>query len=119
MKEYLYIPESFKKLNTEEINKICNGCGAKEGINVPDTFYGLSITEACDIHDYMYHMGKTIKDKEEADRVFLNNLLRIVNKESKCCVLKFLRRRRAKKYYLAVKILGGPAYWDNKIKPEK
>ncbi len=46
----LYAPKSYWNLTEEEKSKICNGCGAKDGIKVPDTIYGLSIKIACDIH---------------------------------------------------------------------
>jgi hypothetical protein len=76
--------------------------------------YGLSITEAANIHDYMYYVGMTLEDKREADRVFLNNMIRIIEANSKFWVLEFLRKRRAKKYYLAVDWFGGPAFWSGK-----
>lgn len=93
-------------------------CGAGNGIGeklVPETIWGLKITPACQIHDQMYAKGKTQSDKEEADRVFLNNLLRIIDGNSNK-VMRWLRSRRAYKYYEAVRDLGGPAYWNSKNK---
>lgn len=63
----------------------------------------------------MYHVGQTVADKEEADRVFLNNLLRLI--EAGSGWLKMLRRRRALDYYQAVVAFGGPAYWAGKNSP--
>ena len=57
---------------------------------------------------------KTIADKEEADRVFLNNMLRIIEAKTKFGLLKPLRNRRALKYYEAVKYFGGRSFWKNK-----
>ncbi len=97
----------------EELLFICNGCGAANSKFdfVPDTMWGMSIKPACNIHDFDYHIGKTIEDKQRADRRFLNNLLRLINR-GKSKILKLLRRRRALKYYDAVDLMGGPAFWQ-------
>lgn len=110
----LYAPEGY--WTATDRDQICNGCGTKGlgGVLVPDTLYGLSITEACNIHDWMYAYGETHADKEEADRVFLNNMVRIIHHGTKYRWLKAVRLRRARKYYLAVKYAGGPAYWAGK-----
>lgn len=112
----LYAPVSFIQADPEMIRLEVNGCGTDgwKGQLVPETFYGLNISEACNIHDWMYLLGKTIADKEEADRVFLNNLLRLIDDRTRWCWLKWLRRRRALKYYQAVKHFGGPAFWAEK-----
>lgn len=109
----LFEPESYSLATCEEKQQICNGCGAANSKFdfVPDKIYGLLITPACNIHDWMYHKGKTIEDKEQADRVFLNNMLRIIEASK---YFKGLKRRRALKYYEAVTCLGGPAYWSGK-----
>ena len=111
----LYEPPSFTKASCAERKKVCNGCGAANAKFdfIPDSIYGLKITQACNRHDWMYHVGATLEDKEEADRVFLNNLLRLIEARSNR-FLKPLRRRRALKYYEAVVVFGGPAYWSGK-----
>ena len=116
----LFAPESYWKAPASLVKEVCNGCGTKGlgGWLVPETLYGLSITEACQIHDWMYWEGKTIFDKQSADRAFLNNMLRIIENES-IGILKQLRRGRAIKYYGAVVDFGGPAFWKNKNKPEE
>ena len=113
----LYAPKNYWTLSPEDHAMICNGCGAANAKFdfVPDTIYGLGVNPACNIHDYMYLMGETIDDKKEADRVFLNNLLRLI--DHKGGWRRFLRRRRALKYYNAVVELGGPAFWDGKNAP--
>ena len=64
----IYAPITYWELSPEEKKEICNGCGAKDGLKVPDTFWGLNMEEACNIHDYMYSTGKTHYDKLFADR---------------------------------------------------
>jgi hypothetical protein len=110
----LYQPHSLQSASLEEKLAVCNGCGsAKAKFDfVPDTVYGLSINPACNIHDWMYAKGKTNEDKLEADRVFLHNMLRLIEKKGGC--LKSLRRRRAWKYYKAVQMFGGTAFWEDK-----
>lgn len=94
----------------------CNGCGAANGLSrffVPNTLYGLSVKEACDIHDYCYAVGTTGASKEAADEMFLVNMLTLIQEGS--CWLRWLRERRAFKYYYAVKLFGYSAFWNNKV----
>lgn len=109
----LFAPKEYRKLCKEAKSEICNGCGAKGGISFPSTFYGLDMSESCNIHDFMYYQGTTNQDKEQSDRVFLNNMLRIIEARS-VWFLKPFRRNRARVYYLAVKHFGGPAFWADK-----
>lgn len=109
----LFIPSGYLELTFLQKKQICNGMGAKDSALsalIPNTMYGLDVTEAGNIHDYMYYVGHTIQDKQEADRIFLNNLLRIINNYGGW--LAFLRRRRALKYYEAVLYFGGPSFWE-------
>jgi len=110
----LYAPESYRKASAELVKEIVNGCGSSKAKFdfVPDTILGLSVKEACNIHDWMYSFGSNLADKEQADRVMLNNCLRIIN--TKGGVLMRWRRVRAKEYHLSVKYFGGPAYWEGK-----
>lgn len=112
----LFAPEAYQRLSPSQKEKICNGCGSKGGLNVPDTMYGLDMSEPCQIHDFMYHVGKTNADKEEADRTFLNNMNRVIEARS-WRFLKPLRYARAKEYYIAVKYFGGSAFWKGKNNP--
>jgi len=105
----LLAPGSFWAATDEERACVCNGAGPRGyGWAVPDTIWGLSITAAADIHDWMYNEGRTRADKDQADQVFLTNLTNLVNQAAWC--LRWLRNRRAKKYYLAVKIFGWGAF---------
>lgn len=112
-------PEGYDKLSPEEKARICNGCGAAGQTDyIPDTIYGLRITEACNIHDYMYYLGDTWQEKEDADRIFLINLLRIIDSIPKkgiwSRIVRRLRKLRALSYYNAVVHFGGLAFWANK-----
>lgn len=109
----LYGPETYWA--TEDRDKECNGCGPEGliGAVIPDTIYGLSITPACNIHDWMYMHGATIADKEEADRVFFNNMLRIIDSRPGR-IMQWLRSRRSMLYYRAVRDFGGPWFWQGK-----
>jgi len=112
----LFAPMAYWNTSRVARAEICNGCGpGKLGdFLVPDTLWGLCVTPACNIHDWMYAMGETIEDKKVADRTFLNNLLRIVDANTRFWPLRKLRRLRAYTYYRAVKYGGGPAYWAGK-----
>jgi len=77
--------------------------------------WGLDVSEACNIHDWMYSEGKTVDDKRKADWTFLDNLGRLIHNAGGWPVLRWLRRRRAYDYYLAVKNFGGPAFWKDKM----
>ena len=37
----IYAPITYWELSPEEKKEICNGCGAKDGLKVPDTFLGI------------------------------------------------------------------------------
>ena len=112
----LFAPESYWKLTAQQKKDACNGCGTKGivGHIIPDSLYGLSIKEACNIHDWMYRTGATVADKDEADRVFLNNMLRLVDDGSDNWFTRWVRSRAAVKYYYAVRDCGGPAFWQGK-----
>lgn len=114
----LFAPAGFLCRSANELLLICNGCGAADSwFRPPKTIYGTLIVYACIIHDYMYETGNTIEDKEEADRVFLNNMNRLITQDKhKWYKPTFLQRRRAKKYYYAVKEFGGEAFWQGKLK---
>ena len=116
----LYAPPKYWQLPESTRREIVNGCGPRNIIGdlVPDSVWGLSITEGCNIHDYMYRIGETEADKDEADKVFLNNMIRIVEARTRCRLLKRLRLWRVQIYYHAVANFGGPAFWSGKNAPE-
>lgn len=116
----LFAPAEYWELTPRQRRQLCNGCGTRGFVGwvVPDTLWGLRVTPACDIHDFMYATGgPCVADKEAADRVFLNNLLRLIDAGSRFVILKKLRSIRAYVYYFAVSFGGGPAYWAGKNAP--
>ncbi len=113
----VFAPAAFLTATVDELDGICNGCGAAGAKFdfIPDKIYGTDISAACHIHDFMYHYGRSVEDKEEADRIFLNNLIRIIEKDKhKWYKPTALQRRRALKYYEAVTYFGGAAFWAGK-----
>ena len=105
---------AYKALRPEEKALICNGCGAANAKFdfVPDRIYGLPIGPACEVHDFDYHVGTKEADRLTADLRLLANVLRLIN--AKGGWLRWLRRRRAYKYYEAVREGGGRAFWAGK-----
>jgi len=105
----LYAPNSFYNLSDSAILESTGGCGpGKAGdLIVPDTAWGLNLKRACRIHDHMYSDLCTAT-KKAGDRVFLNNMRRLIIHGSKIKWLIPARLRRAKLYFLTVKY-GGKA----------
>lgn len=96
----LYAPADYMRLTGLQRQAICNGCGAKGwGVLVPDRLLGASVRECCNIHDFMYSRGSDITDKDAADRVFLNNMLRVIDHGHPW--LRWPRRRLAMLYTAA------------------
>lgn len=112
----LFAPASFLNASVEELVRVCDGCGGSGSkIRPPKTIYGTLIVYSCIIHDWMYEKGFTNEDKEEADRAFLNNMNRLITRDShKWYKPTYLQRRRAIKYYLATKYLGAEYFWAGK-----
>ena len=110
---FLYAPDGFNNLSSEERESICNGIGASSGLSrlVPDTILGIYVGIVGDIHDYSYWLGGTGKDRETADAVFYHNLLVLI--EAHGGLLASLRRWRARKYYLALRV-GDKAHFNFK-----
>ena len=67
----------------------------------------------------MYKVGKNNEDKEVADRVLLNNSLRLIADSDVSPEEKLRAAHCAYAYYLAVYKFGGPAFWGGKNKPEE
>ena len=112
----LHYSESFRDATDAERAAICNGAGAANGLSFPNTFYGLNVRPAFDVHDWDYHHGKTLDDKDKADKYMLLNLMEIIESQKGFAntILKPLRRRRALKYYEAVVTFGNDAFFAGK-----
>jgi hypothetical protein len=115
----LFCPEPFNS-SWSIIRAISNGCGP-QGWKIdliPDSVLGCNIEEACRIHDVQYGEGRTIEDKQSADRTLLNNGIRLVRARTTTIAAKiFLLRLRLNlvyTYYEAVSHFGGPAFWKGK-----
>jgi len=101
-------PFEFWNLTIKEKLEVSNGWGPKKyGYLVPDTVYGLSITLAWDIHDFMYS-GRVQCIKKEADNIFMDNMTILIRSGS--LWLLPLREHRILMYYLAVKNLGNNCF---------
>ena len=113
----LYAPKEFWELPQDQRE---GRCGAGEGLGeklVPDNILFICVTPACSIHDFQFAVGETHTDFKEANRVFHNNLYRII--QSGSWWLRFARRRIADIYFKVVDgPLGAMVFWNNKNKPE-
>lgn len=112
----LIAPAEFWNLSPSQLNDISNGCGPKGwGWIVPNRFslIGVNFKPACDIHDFCYQTGV---DKEVADKMFLENMLTIAEREAHFGC-RILANHMAFIYYLAVKNGGAGAY--NRAKGDK
>ena len=86
--------------------KYANGCGAKGGIDVPDSIWLINISSACNIHDIEWELSKDYNDLVDANRRFSNNLKKITDYESMNNVMRWLRRYRVSTYVSAVDLVG-------------
>lgn len=111
-KDNLQVPIEWFDYPQQALENIVNGCGpAGWKIDlVPDTIWGLSITKACDIHDFCYFLGETLADKVEADKLFLENINVLIANKGGWRWLQALRRRRARTYFNAVSRFGMDAF---------
>ena len=117
----LLAPRSYAEASQALKDIICNGCGTGgwKGALVPETMYGLSVTRACNIHDWQYSKGRTECDKEKADDAFHVNMRRLIRSGTPWFLIFLLPLRyiRAFGYYQAVNIAGDDAFWNGKQKP--
>ncbi|MCK4500495.1 hypothetical protein KAU11_08350 [Candidatus Babeliales bacterium] len=104
-----------------EYYKTISRCGAGEGIGdtlVPETIWGLTVTLACYIHDYMWELADaTWTDFHYSNSVFLSNIITLVTELShptRVNVLKNIRLYRSVTYYSAVDTFGADIFWLSK-----
>ena len=83
------------------------------GFLVPDSMYFLNMTLAGDIHDWMYTFPEG-QSKEVCDEFFLSNMYALIDAHGGWGWVKWLRKRRAIKYYHAVK-MGGDSHFNSKL----
>lgn len=95
------------------------GCGPGDigDYLVPDRILGLSVVEACRIHDWYYRFweGTTEVHRAIADRVFKNNMLRIIHDNSRYATVRQARAWIADHvYYESVHRRGAPAFFSER-----
>lgn len=118
----LIAPQSYLDADPEVIAVLVNGCGPggwKVDL-VPDELLGLDISEACNIHDFMYTIGTCEADKKEADETFRKNLYTLIDQSTGFIesIIKYDRMLKADAYYEAVHLFGNSAFWTGKNKSE-
>lgn len=104
------------------LDLICNGVGSSSSWTyhlTPNTIYGLNIESAANIHDWDYTFPLVFKKKwfaqkhkEMADDRFESNVLKLI--ENGSCLLKWLRKRRLKKYMFILRECGFKAFYADK-----
>lgn len=106
----------FREKHPEEFASFGCGPGGAGDKLVPDTMYGLDISNACRIHDwyYRFYPENTEEARAMADRIMKNNLLRIVEAKTRNKFLLWLRRRRCKTYYWMVREFGASSYFNDR-----
>jgi hypothetical protein len=127
----LELSDEFIRIATyhpETLKYYCNGVGSQVGTLgkltyhlIPNTIWFLDITPAADIHDIDYvfptHFnseGEAIEHKKQADRRFYNNVKTLIDRNTKSSLLKYLRYKRLRKYYWALKELGYESFLEGK-----
>ena len=82
-----------------------NGCGAENGINVPDNWHFGSFKDACDAHDICY--GTCGNDRKDCDKQFLEDMLSVCRDKK---VFSGDCHMMARVYYRVVRWRGRGAY---------
>lgn len=85
-----------------------NGCGPKGWLGklIPDHLFGLSVNEACDLHDEQYIQGGNDYQRKLADQIFLNGILDKIRNTNDKKLISFLRKISAYSYYFAIRLFG-------------
>jgi hypothetical protein len=108
----LIAPVSYTTASVEQRKAVVNGCGPGgwRFDCVPDSIIHLSIEEACNIHDWMYHEGTKGDEygRKQADQTFFLNLSIIITNEGG--VLEPIRLAAAGLMYGAVREAGTAYY---------
>jgi hypothetical protein len=117
----IFAPSEYIELPQEVKDSYGCGPGGFGDFLVPDTIWFLKVKVCCSIHDfyYRYYAENSEAGRKEADDIFLNNMVRVINAKTKWLWLKKLRLRRAKTYYYMVRRYGGPSFWDSRNKTEE
>lgn len=73
---------------------------------VPNSILGVDLRPACDIHDYTYAKQDSIRDRKDADDLFLANMHKLMIRNLRSAPMRFLGTIGIGLYYLAVRLLG-------------
>ena len=97
----------------EAIAAVANGCGASgwKVDLVPDKIYDVDVTLACNRHDYRYSVGKTAKDKRNADRMLFLEIMTILVAELGWNLTLLKGAFVAVAYFIAVARFGDEAFY--------
>ena len=107
------------RMDDEQVRELVNGCGSKGGLLgldlVPDDFMGLDVSPACNKHDVGYHLGDTMEEKLVSDLLFLIYMV-VLNHfdQGETMITKAVRYNIIMKYFVAVSMGGGDAFWSDK-----
>lgn len=108
--------EFFIKYPLEVTQKVINGAGpAGKGHWVRDTlFYKVSVTEAANVHDFLYsEYGPNIVTRKDADDLFLELMIKEIKKHS--AFSQALNKPLVYSYYYAVRAFGHSFWTEKKI----
>ncbi len=91
-----------------------NGCGPKGllGRLIPEGFLGVSVHEACNLHDERYETGGSEKDRKLADEMFLQDMLLAIDKRGGIFLARNIRKLGAYFYYFGVRGFGSNFFKD-------
>jgi len=103
----------FKRLFPEEWASFGCGPGGFGDWIVPDTMWGLNISEACRVHDwyYRFYWDRSTEAKKFADTLLMDNCRAIIEQGSSNVIILNLRYIRCRTYYFMVDRCGQSA-WD-------
>ncbi len=102
----LVAPADYWELTEDQKKQIVNQCGPDGPLNslVPNSLFGLDISDECDAHDWMFVQAKNSRELKEADDVFLMNMKSKVREGTTLLPLIWLRESLAHLYYAAVRL---------------
>ena len=101
---YLHAPLDMIRTPMDEILDATNGCGRAGHLDehAPEKIYGLDISPACRVHDWMYGFATTLEEEQYADAIFAANVISLIQQGTKSKVLMWLRLRMAYRYISVV-----------------
>ena len=101
----LYAPQEYLQASNDKKFKICNGCGPDNILHriIPNSIFGVDVTEACNIHDWMTTNSRDLTERLHADSVFFANLKKLINKAGGSTLLRWLRVSAARLYHYSVR----------------